>query len=91
MHWKVAKRILRYVQGTIGYGLVYRSTKDFRLIGYTNSDWAGCMDDKKSTSGYSFNMGSTTIAWSTKKQPTFSLSIAEAEYKVAVTTTCEGV
>jgi hypothetical protein len=47
LHWKEAKRILRSLRGTIGYGLVYRSTKDFRLIGYTNSNWVGCMDDKK--------------------------------------------
>jgi hypothetical protein len=89
IHWKAAKRILRYMRGTIGYGLIYRSTKDFRLIGYTNSDWAGCMDDRKSTSGYSFSMGSAAVAWSTKKQPTVSLSTTKAEYKA--TTTCEAV
>jgi hypothetical protein len=91
IHWKEAKRILRYLRGTIGYGLIYRSTEDFRLIGYTDSDWAGCMDDRKSTSGYSFSMGSTTVAWSTKKQPTVSLSTTEAEYKAVATTTCEAV
>ena len=47
LHWKAIKRILRYLRGTVGYGLAYRSTKDFRLIGYTYSDWAGCMDDRK--------------------------------------------
>jgi hypothetical protein len=91
IHWKEAKRILRYLRGTIGYGLIYRSTKDFRLIDYTHSDWAGCMDDKKSTSGYSFNMGLATVAWSTKKKPTISLSTAEAEYKAIATTVCEAV
>jgi hypothetical protein len=53
---------LRYLRGTIGYGLIYISTKYFKLIGYTDSDWAGCMDDRKSTSGYSFNMGSIAVA-----------------------------
>jgi hypothetical protein len=61
------------------------------MIGYTDSDWAGCMDDRKSTSGYSFSMGSTTVAWSIKKQPTVSLSTTEAEYKATMTTTCEAV
>jgi hypothetical protein len=50
LHWKVAKMILRYLHGTVGYGLVYRSTKDFKLIGYIDSNWAGSMDDSKSTS-----------------------------------------
>jgi hypothetical protein len=49
------------------------------------------MDDRKSTSSYTFSMGSTTIAWSTKKKPTISLSIAEAEYKATATTACEAV
>jgi hypothetical protein len=75
IHWKVAKIILRYLRGIVGYGLVYRSTKDFRLIGYIDSYWAGCMDDRKSTSGYTFNMGSTIVAWSIKKQPSVSLSM----------------
>jgi hypothetical protein len=90
LHWKATKKILRYLRGTIGYGLVYRSIEDFRLIGYTDSNWAGCMYDMKSTAGYSFSMGSTTIAWSIKKQPTVSLSTVEVKYKAASTTTCEG-
>jgi hypothetical protein len=69
---------LRYLRGTIGYGLIYISTEDFRLIGYTDSDWAGYMDDRKSTSRYSFSMGSTTVAWSTKKKSTISISTTEA-------------
>jgi hypothetical protein len=91
IHWKEAKIILRYLHGTIGYGLIYISTEDFRLIGYTDSYWAGCMDDRKSTSGYSFNMGSTTIAWSTKKKPIVSLSTTEEKYKAVAKTTCEVV
>jgi hypothetical protein len=47
LHWKEAKRILRYLCGTIGYGLVYISTKYFRMNGYTDLDWEGCMDEKK--------------------------------------------
>jgi hypothetical protein len=59
------------------------------MIGYTDSDWSGCMDDVKSTSGYSFSMGSVVVAWSIKKKPTVSLSTIETEYKVAMTTNYE--
>jgi len=62
LHWKETKRILRYLHGTVGYGLLYRSTKYFRLIGYTYEYWARCMDDEKSTSVYSFSMGLVTVA-----------------------------
>jgi hypothetical protein len=77
-HWKATKRILRYPHGTIGYGLVYMYPKYFRMIGYTDLDWVGCIDDKKSTSGYSFSMISTIVSWSIKKKPTIPLSIEEA-------------
>jgi len=89
LHWKTTKRILKYRHGIIGYGLVYISTKDLTLIGYTNSYWACWMDQRKSTSVSLFSMSSTTIAWSIKKQPTISLSTTEAEYKATTTTTCE--
>jgi hypothetical protein len=91
IHWKETKRILRYLPGTIGYGLVYISIEDYRLIGYTYSYWLGCMDDNKSNLVYSFSMGSTTFSWSTKNKPTVSLSTAEAKYKVVAATTCEVV
>lgn len=51
----------------IDFRLYYRSTPNFRLIGHTDPDWLGDIDYKKSTSGYIFNMGSTAIAWSSKK------------------------
>ena len=44
-HWQAAKRILRYVNGTKQYGILYIATSDFRLVGYTDSDWAGSVDD----------------------------------------------
>ena len=90
-HWKTIKRILRYIRGTTDYGLQYKRTENFRLIGYTDADWAGDIDDRKSTSGFNFSLGTTAIAWRTKKQPTVSLSTAEAEYKAATTTSCEAV
>jgi len=87
-HWQVAKRVLRYVNGTKQYGAWYTATSDSKLGGYTNSDWAGSVDDRKSMSRYVFHLGSEAISWASKKQPTMSLSIAEAEYVAA---TCQAV
>eukprot|EP00253_Pinus_taeda_P026483 PITA_26483 len=90
-HWQEAKRILRYVNGTKGFGILYSSSESFMLTGYTDSDWAGSVDDKKSTSGYVFHMGSGAISWASKKQPIVSLSTAEAEYVAATATACQAV
>lgn len=68
-HWKVGKRILKYVAETINYGLWYTTSKDYSLAGYTDSDFAGNIDDRKSTSGYAFHLGTNLISWASKKQP----------------------
>ena len=61
------------------------------MIGYTDSDFAGSLDDRKSTSGYVFHIGSGVMAWEYKKQPIVTLSSAEAEYVVATSATCQEV
>ncbi|CAA0825711.1 Uncharacterized mitochondrial protein AtMg00810 [Striga hermonthica] len=68
VHYGAAKRILRYLQGTKDYGIQYEHNKDSRLVGYTDSDWAGSTDDMKSTSGYTFSLGSGIFSWSSKVQ-----------------------
>nr|MDZ8005347.1 hypothetical protein [Nostoc sp. DedSLP05] len=90
-HWVAAKRILRYLKGTPHHGLSYTTDSDFSLTGFSDSDWAGCPDTRRSTSGYCFQLGKGTISWSTKKQNTVSLSTAEAEYKASVETVREAV
>jgi len=75
-HWQAGKRILRYVNGTIDYGILYSVSNKFKLVGFTNSDWAGNVDDWKSTSGYVFHMGLGMISWASKKQPILSLSLS---------------
>jgi hypothetical protein len=80
VHWMAAKHMLRYLDGTIGYGLRYVSDGDVKLQGYTNSDWAGSVVDGKSTSGCCFNLGSSMISWLSRKQTSVALSTAEAEY-----------
>ena len=57
IHWVAAKHVLRYVRGTITYGLRYTSSSGVLLAGYDDSDWAGSVVDWKSTSGYYFSMG----------------------------------
>jgi hypothetical protein len=61
------------------------------LRGYSDSDWAGNPDDRISTTGYAFGIGSGVVSWSSKKQPTVSLSSTEPEYKDLWATTCEVV
>jgi hypothetical protein len=90
-HWKVGKRILRYIAGTTTYGLWYTASADSMLTGYTDSDYAGSIDDRKSTSGYAFLFGKNLISWASKKQPIVSISSAEAEYVAATTAACHAV
>jgi hypothetical protein len=66
-HWKFGKRILRYVAGTINYGLWYTTSKYYSLAGYTDGDFAGSIDDRKNTSSYVFHLGSNLISWESKK------------------------
>jgi hypothetical protein len=82
-HWKAAKRILRYIQGTTNFGIQYSSGAS-QLVGFTDSDWAGSVDDRKSTSGFVYCLGSAPVTWSCKKQSAIALSSAEAEYRAAV-------
>ncbi|KAA0031828.1 copia protein [Cucumis melo var. makuwa] len=90
-HLKVTKRILRYLRGTLDYGLFYSSSKEFKLEGYCDSDWAGDTNDRKSTSGYVFFIGNTAFTWSSKKQPIVTLSTCEAEYVAAASCVCHAV
>ena len=68
IHFQAAKRIVRYVKGTIDYGLRFCQVKNFTLHGYSDSDWAGCVDDMRSTLGYCFSFGSAIFSWCSKKQ-----------------------
>eukprot|EP00253_Pinus_taeda_P023654 PITA_23654 len=80
---KAVKRIFKYLQGTQNYGLWYPRDTDLTLHAYTDADWAGSVDDRKSTSGGAFFMGSRLVSWFSKKQSSISLSTAEAEYVAA--------
>ena len=66
-HWRDVKRILRYLKGTIDYSLCYQG-KELRLVGYLDTDWARDLDERKSTSGYTFLLNNGSITWRSKKQ-----------------------
>jgi len=79
-HLRTARRILRYIKGTLNFGIRYDGNNDLHLYGYTDVDWAGNQLDRRSTSGYAFYIGSGAVSFSCKKQPTVALSSTEAEY-----------
>ncbi|KAK2357748.1 hypothetical protein QL285_094992 [Trifolium repens] len=80
-HMLALKRIMRYVQGTIHFGLHLSPTTITKLISYTNDDWGGCPDIRRSTSSYCVFLGVNLISWSSKRQLTLSHYSAEAEYR----------
>jgi hypothetical protein len=80
-HWKAVRRILWYLRGTADYMLCYQG-KDFRLRGYSDADWESDLDERKSTSSYTFLLGGWAITWCSKKQSCVALSTMESEYIV---------
>jgi hypothetical protein len=80
-HQGLVKRILRYIRGTTALGLHLRRSSHSDLTAYSDTDWAGCPDTRRSTSGYCVFMGDSLISWSSKRQTTVSRSSAEAEYR----------
>ena len=91
VHWTATKHILRYLTGTAYYGLDYRRSGGVGLVGYTDSDWAGSVSDRKSTSGCCFSLGSTIVSWFSRKQKSVALSSTKAEYMAASQASCEAL
>nr|GFB94127.1 ribonuclease H-like domain-containing protein [Tanacetum cinerariifolium] len=90
-YFSALKRILRYVQGILDYGLQLFSSTIDSLIAYSDVDWAGCPTTRRSTSEYCVFLGNNLLSWSSKRLPTLSRSSAEAEYRGvanAVAETC---
>ncbi|XP_019157304.1 PREDICTED: uncharacterized protein LOC109153871 [Ipomoea nil] len=80
-HWGLVKRVLRYIKGTLDYGLRLTPSSSSGIHAFSDSDWAGCPIDRKSTSGFAVYLGSNLISWLSKKQRTVARSSTEAEYK----------
>ncbi|KAM3206760.1 hypothetical protein ACQJBY_062115 [Aegilops geniculata] len=90
-HWAIIRQILRYVRGTLNYGCTYKAGEGTVLTGFSDSDHAGDLTDRKSTTGLVFFMGPSVITWSSQKQKIVALSSCEAEYIAAATAATQAV
>jgi hypothetical protein len=91
-HMVAVKRILRYIAGTVTFGCYYRQGREGAdLVGFSDSDLAGDIDTRKSTTGVLFFLGSNLVTWQSQKQKVVALSSCEAEYIAATTAACQGV
>ncbi|GKA37146.1 retrovirus-related pol polyprotein from transposon TNT 1-94 [Tanacetum coccineum] len=88
-HMAAMKRLFRYIQGTRELGIFYRKGGSDQLVAYSDSDYAGDHDNRRSTSGYVCFLSGAAIAWSSKQQPIVTLSTTEAEFVAATTCACQ--
>ena len=91
LHAQAVKKVLRYLKGTADFGIWYDGQGTGELLVYTDSDFAGDIDSRKSTSGYVFLLDNAAVAWCSKKQPIVTLSTTEAEYVAASTCACQAI
>ena len=90
-HWIAIKCVMRYLKGTIYFGVLYTKQKSQNFVAYSDVDWAGDLDNRKSTSGYLFQICEGAVSWRSKKQSSVALSTAEAEYIALAITAQEAV
>jgi len=88
-HWSAVKRIPRYVSGTRNFGLKIKRSQSMIISAFSDADWAGCLDDRRSTGGFAVFLGSNLVSWTARKQATVSRSSTEAEYKALANATAE--
>lgn len=81
-HWKAAQRVLKYLSGTTAFGLNYKRIQenDSQLRGFSDADWAGCPETRRSTTGFVFMMSAGCVSWKSKLQLSTALSSVEEEY-----------
>ncbi|KAL0309234.1 UNVERIFIED_CONTAM: Retrovirus-related Pol polyprotein from transposon RE2 [Sesamum radiatum] len=89
VHWEAALRILKYIKTSPGKGLLFKRHGHVKIETYSDADYAGLKDDRKSTSGYCTYVGGNLVTWRSKKQTTVARSNAEAEYRAMAHTTRE--
>ena len=92
-HWKVAKHVLRYLKGTTDLRLTFLKNSSSDIVGDSDADWRGDLNDRKSTTGYYFKFDGNggAISWEVKKQATVALSTAEAEYQAMAAAVQEAI
>nr|XP_021852182.1 uncharacterized protein LOC110791730 [Spinacia oleracea] len=89
LHWDAATRVLRYLKGSPGQGILLSPMPHISLTAFCDSDWAACPLTRRSLSGYLVFLGRSPITWKIKKQPTVSRSSAEVEYRSMAVSICE--
>lgn len=80
-HWMACKRILRYLSSSPTKALTFASGSLLDLQAFSDADWAGCLDDRKSTSGYVVYLGGNLLSWSSKKQNVIAQFSTKSEYR----------
>jgi hypothetical protein len=88
-HWSAVKGILRYVKDTVNIGITFQRSSSTLLSAFSDADWAGSLEDRRSTGGFAIFVGSNLVSWSARKQETVSRSSTEAEYKALANATAE--
>ena len=88
-HWTAVKRILRYVNNTISHGITFLKSSSNLPSAFSDADWGGCLDDRRSTGGFAIFVASNLVSWNARKQATVSRSSTEAEYKALANATAE--
>jgi len=88
-HLATTMKVLKYLKGCPGRGLLFRRDSQIQLTSFSDVDWGTCIDSRRSITSYCFFIGSSLISWKTKKQNTVSRSSSEVEYRALASTTCE--
>ncbi|MCI24585.1 copia-type polyprotein [Trifolium medium] len=92
-HFAAVKRIMRYLKGSLSHGILYKNNaaRAMNFSGWCDSDYAGDLDDRKSTTEFVFMLGESAVSWSSKKQPIVTLSTTEVEYMFAASCACQAL